>query len=531
LAFWVLAPFDWLFGATGVLVGTGGLNAIAVGGAVLVGYRRGGMRLALLVALVEALLAHAIGLSVLVDPWNPWIAFLPFVLFVLLVWCVLCDDFVMLPVAVGVGSFSLQAHASYLPLVGGLLVIALGWAMWGVFRARRASVPPASVHAPPAGAADTLPASQWSALRAVGVSAVVAVVVWSAPLVQQLTGNPGNLGNLISYARHPSEPPVGLASAFGVMGAQVRFPGPWVTGNDADRFGYFARSGSTIPALVLVAVLMVCIAWARRRGAYEGGRLAVIALVVLGLSVVATARTTSGSLFPYVIRWWWAVPAVAALAIVWTAMTTCPAAFRKPVAVAVFVALVATVAIDLAELPASVPNADISKALAEVAGPTANKIQRARRYLVAGAEQRGFGASTAGLYVELHRRGFDVFAKPEKDGEIRYGSWRLARPEEVDAIITIVNVAELDHTWEPADGSRRIAFWDPLSSAQRARARELEGRIRVSMGELAPAGRVLVDTRDLGEIAIADGARPDDVDELHDLQKRGDGYAVYMSPA
>jgi hypothetical protein len=151
-------------------------------GAVLVGYRRGGTRLALLVALVEALLAHAIGLSVLVDPWNPWIAFLPFVLFVLLVWCVLCDDFVMLPVAVGVGSFSLQAHASYLPLVGGLLVMAVGWAVWGVIRARRASVSPASVHTPPAPATATALASQWSAMRALGLSAVVAAVAWSAPL-------------------------------------------------------------------------------------------------------------------------------------------------------------------------------------------------------------------------------------------------------------------------------------------------------------------------------------------------------------
>jgi hypothetical protein len=161
--------------------------------------------------------------------------------------------------------------------------------------------------------------------------------------------------------------------------------------------------------------------------------------------------------------------------------------------------------------------------------PTANRIERERRYLVTGVDERLFNRSTSGLYVELHRRGFDVFANPPKDGENQYGSWRLAKSDEVDGIITIVNLAELGRTWKPPDGSRRIAFWDPLSFAQRARGRELEARIRASMGQ-SPAGQVSLDSRKSRVFAIACGARPDDVDELHDLQKRGDGYAVYISP-
>jgi hypothetical protein len=533
LLFWLLAPFFWLFGATGVLVGTGLLNALAAGGAVLVGYRRGGVHLALLVALVEALLAHAFGLGLLVDPWNPWAAFLPFVLFLLLVWCVLCDDFIMLPVAVAVGSFSLQTHAGYLPLVGGLLVIAAGWTAWGAIHARRHLVSSATGETAPdrsAGPSSLGAPPSPNAMRALTVSAIVALVVWSAPLVQQVSSDTGNLGDLLAYARSPGEAPVGWALAFGVMGAQLHFPGPWITGHDNPNIYGYAMTGSTIPALVLIAALVACIWWARRRGSHDAARLAVLALVVLGLGVVATARATPNSFIPYVLRWWWAIPAIAALAVAWTAMTTCPARLRTLATAAVLLGLVATVAVDLAGLPAPVPHADLSRATAALAAPTARGLARNRRYLIRDKDERGFLAAKNALYVELHERGFDVFTEPGKHAAAQYGSWRLAQPDEVNDIVTVVNLAELGTTWEPPHGSRRVAFWDPLTFAQRARARELEARIRADMGDSALKGRVLLDTSFSIVTAVAKGARRDEVNELHDLQQLGDGYAVYVSP-
>jgi hypothetical protein len=533
LSFWLLAPFFWLFGATGVLVGTGLLNALAAGGAVLVGYRRGGVQLALLIALLEALLAHAFGLGLLVDPWNPWVAFLPFVLFLLLVWCVLCDDFVMLPVAVAVGSFSLQTHAGYLPLVGGLLVIAAGWTAWGAIRARRHPVSSAIVDAAPdraAGRSSLGAPPAPNAVRALTVSAIVALVVWSAPLVQQVSSDAGNLGDLLSYARSPGEPPVGWAQAFGVMGAQMRFPGPWITGHDDPNVYGYATTGSTIPALVLIAALVACIWWGRRRGSQAIVRLAVLALLVLGLGVAATARATPNSFIPYVLRWWWAIPAIAALAVAWTAMTTCPAKLRTPATGAVLLVLVVTVAVNLAGLPAPVPHADLSRAMAALAEPTARDLARNRRYLVRDKDERGFLAAKNALYVELQERGFDVFSEPGNHAKAQYGSWRLAQPHEVDDIVTIVNLAELGTAWEPPHGSRRVAFWDPLTFAQRARVRELEASIRADMGDSTDEHRVLLDTSISRVAAVAKGARRNEVDELHDLQQLGDGYAVYVSP-
>ena len=43
LLFWLLAPFDWLFGTTGILVGVAVLNAAAIVGALVVARRRGGV--------------------------------------------------------------------------------------------------------------------------------------------------------------------------------------------------------------------------------------------------------------------------------------------------------------------------------------------------------------------------------------------------------------------------------------------------------------------------------------------------------
>src|SRR5262249_61082902 len=137
------------------------------------------------------------------------------------------------PVAFAACSLSLQPHRGSLPLVGGLLVIPIGWTAWGAIRARRHPVSSEAVETAPypaAGSSPPVAPPAPNAMRALIVSAIVALVVWSAPLVQQVSSDGGNLGNLLSYARSPSDPQVGWAAAFGVMGAQLRFPAPWITG-------------------------------------------------------------------------------------------------------------------------------------------------------------------------------------------------------------------------------------------------------------------------------------------------------------
>ncbi|HEV7523409.1 MAG TPA: hypothetical protein VGP92_00490, partial [Acidimicrobiia bacterium] len=137
--FWTLTPFYRVLDNDGVLVGVGLINLTAAIGVVLVGYRRGGYVGALVTGFTVALVVNALGLGLLIEPWNPWVAFLPFVLYLGLVWSVVCGDLVTLPFAVGVGSFVVQTHVGYLPMVGGLGLLAVGSVAAATVRTRATS--------------------------------------------------------------------------------------------------------------------------------------------------------------------------------------------------------------------------------------------------------------------------------------------------------------------------------------------------------------------------------------------------------
>ena len=61
LMFWLFAPFNWLFGQTGLLAGAAFFNAAALVGSLVVAWRRGGLALLALVAVVGALLTQRSG--------------------------------------------------------------------------------------------------------------------------------------------------------------------------------------------------------------------------------------------------------------------------------------------------------------------------------------------------------------------------------------------------------------------------------------------------------------------------------------
>src|SRR5205807_1091299 len=153
------------------------LNAAALVGVAVVAVRRGGTALLLWTALLVAALVYALGPGLLLDPWNPWVPVLPFLFFVLLVWSVACGDHPTLPWAAGVGSFIVQTHVSYAPLVGGLLVVALLVVVLG--RARTGL-------------------GRWLALA--GEDPLVPSV---PPLTPQATGHTPNLDQVARYFTNP----------------------------------------------------------------------------------------------------------------------------------------------------------------------------------------------------------------------------------------------------------------------------------------------------------------------------------------
>lgn len=510
LLFWLLAPFYRAFGETGVLTGAGALNLACIVAVIALAYRRAGIQLAALAGLMVALLMHGTG-PVLLDPWNPWAAFFPFVVFLFLVWSVLCGDMAMLPIAVLVGSFSVQAHAGYLAMVGGLLVIAFAACIVPIVRERERH------------GVRRAPNARW--LR---MAAVAGVVVWLPAIVDQLTGG-NNLRALLAYSRHPTEPAAGIHLAFVAMGAELRPNGPWITGHDIGALGFLVASPEW-PGLVMFAAVLAAGLFAWRRGHHDAARLALVAIAGAVLALASTARVT-GIFVPYVMRWWWGVAAIATLSIVWTvALEVRAARARAAIAAVGLLGILVTGATMVSDLPVALPETTMSRVIAAVGPPTAAALDHDNRYLVRAIDPTALGASQSGLYFDLEQRGFHVFTDLDQLSSLTHGNWRVAGPHDVDEIVMIVALPDLDAgTYVPPSGARLVATYDPLTPAQRSRYRQLASDLRARLGADVPPGRLSLSIDQLLEWQRL-GTPQSMVDELVALQAHGDGYDVFVTP-
>lgn len=519
LMFWVFAPIYRVFGNTGLLAGAGILNAGAVVGALFVGWRRGGLPMLAIVAAVAAVLVHALGPELLIQIWNPWVPVLPFLLYLMLAWSVAEQDWIALPWVVGIGSFVIQAHVSYAPVVFGLGFLSLAIGAYGTRAVR------ADLHGD--GVIDT--SARQSARPWIVVAAIVGVVLWLAPVVQQFTGSPGNLGAIIDSFRHPRDPTVGWSTAVGVMGREFGFVGPWITGNDAGPFGTVAAA-SAVPATLLVftAAALGVLAW--RRGAHDAGRLALMAVAGAGLSLVAVSRIT-GVLGAYLVRWTWVVAAFLWLSLLWSALSLLARS-------SVNKALVATAVVTVSGLVAStgwsastvdVPGQHFSDAVARLGPSVARRLQSRQRYRVTAVDTDNIPPPMGiAMFQDLEDRGQQVRVELRLSRAL--GAWRTARRPQVSGVVIIVAGGDIERGWTPPAGSRRIAAYDPLTPRQRARVHRLEREVRTQLGSSAPPDVLGVLNPITRHQLVQHGVAARTVDELARLQEHGDAYTVYLTP-
>jgi hypothetical protein len=432
LLFWLLWPFYRVLGTNGVLVGVAAVNLASVVGFVLVAYRRGGDLGALLGGLTALLVVHAVGPDLLIDPWNPWVAFLPFVWFLGLVWLTTCGEAGAPAMAVGVGSFVVQAHFGYAPLVAGLLILAV------VATARRSG--------------ERRSPLLWAGL--------VGAVCWAPVILQEAIGHPRNLSALVSFVRHPSEAAAGWTTAVGTMGSELRPFGPWISGHETTALGT-VRTGSTIWAFATIAAVIAAAWWARKRGARDAVGLAVVVLLAIAIAVIATDRVT-GLFAPYVLRWWRGVAALAYLSIAWSLLFGLG---KRSIAVlaerVTLVGIAAVVVLSLFQLPVEAPEALVSTATGAVTPSTAAALHHDRRYLVRGVESGTLADPGSGLLLALASRGYHVFSDRSPQAALTYGSWRVANAGDVDAIVTMVSVRDVAAGWQAPPHSRVVATFDP----------------------------------------------------------------------
>jgi hypothetical protein len=504
LLFWLLAPFRWVGGNTGILIGVVLLNAAVLAGALLVARRRGGAPLMVLVGVVALLLMRALGATILVDPWVPWVSVLPFLLYVLLAWSLADRDFATLPWLVVVGSFVAQTYIGYVPLVALVGVAALALMWW-----RRADEP-ATQSAQPV-------------RRSIVIAATAGVVLWLPPVIQQFTGDPGNLGEIVDYFRDPPEKFVGWAFGYGLMGRELRVTGPWINGNDTSALGFVFTDGTVMAILLVVAVLVLgLLAWTRRPSA---ARFAVLMFAAVWIGVVAGARVT-GVAGPYQVRWWWVIAGLVCCSLVWSAWSRFVPDRVAPVLVDVglVVILVLAVVVSFDTASVRVPEDHQSDAVAAMGHEVARHLGRDQRYLVTSTGTRDFGGVLNGMYLELLSRGFDVRVSDAFAHAV--GSWRVAKPGETDQVLTIVG-GDSFAEYQPGPGTAQVAAYDPLDPGERARASELEARIRSRVGtdtKITPAD---VDNV-FGRAALVQaGVDADTIAQLRALRAQGMQYALY----
>ncbi len=276
--FYLLAvPYRLLGGASsGLIVGSLGGQLMAAVGAWWVARRID--RLAGLFVLCGA---SAILLTTAPDvvrsPWNPHVALVGSCLLVVLAWSASLRGRAGLIALVPVGSLLVQSHVVTAPMVAatcatGVLLALVPW-----------------------GADDR---SAWDRPRrhAVLLGLGLTFLMWLPPLVQQLTGDPGNLTELL--ARKGTGEPFGVRSALAVM-SQGFGAVPSVLDPTAVS-GAFAATAWTVPIWLVVPVAGAVVAFRRRDLVHLRGVIVASGALVGGVVGIASI---SDAMFGYLVMW------------------------------------------------------------------------------------------------------------------------------------------------------------------------------------------------------------------------------------
>jgi hypothetical protein len=301
MLFWLLALPARLASPGWMTLTMGLVNAAAIVGVVVLARRRGGRALMFIAAVALVLMSRSLAPEVLHDVWNPSAGLFPFTLLIFLCWSLACGEYRLLPLTVLVVSFVVQCQLAFVPPCLGLLAVGLA----GLALSLRRSEPGMHAERPRRGRV------MW---RWAIAALVVSVACWTAPLIDQIEGKPGNLTNVVKAAT-ANTPKLGATVGWHAVVRAVGVP-PWWLRNPAspwDRKLEVRRSSTTLATVSTVLILMALLGVAaigvvRRRAELWAGALIALALCA-GLFAVAEATPTKRVLaetLGYTL--WWGSP-------------------------------------------------------------------------------------------------------------------------------------------------------------------------------------------------------------------------------
>jgi hypothetical protein len=523
LSFWSLAPTYRALGgsAWSLLVGVVVLNTTAIALTLWIALRRGGTALAVGFAAGLAVLVHLYGTMVLTEPWNPYLPVMWWMLTLVALWAVLCDDLPMLPVAVFAASFCLQTHISYGILVAGFSVVAL--VALGVRAMRLRGDRPALRRL-----------LGWS-----GLALALAVLLWLPPLIDQATGDPGNMSIVVGHFMEPDDEPIGVERGVELFAVHLN---PWRL-----LAGQPGIDGSGLPA-VLYGLLWAAAALATwclvpREAARRSTLLRLHAVIALALAfgLVSSTRIL-GFVWFYLTLWAWSITTLMAIAIGWTVVMAVRARGEVP-APAARLGLAATAAVLLGwtawfavdARDAEPTQAIYSSILADFTEVTTAAIDAGDapgggpdgRYLVSWTDGINLGSTGYGLVDELERRGYDAGATaPYGPGVLEH---RVLDPDDATAEIHISFGPDIEQ-WDEMPGFTRLLRVDPRTDEQlaeydAARTTTIEGLRAAGLDQLVP----LVDRAPF-QLYFNDALPEELVRVVQVLNDTGQPAAIYLGP-
>ena len=422
------------------------INGIAIAIIVATAKRWAGILLAIPVALACATLILSLPNGFLENPWNPYLTVLPFGAFVITAWAAACGSRWAFPIAVFIGTFCMQTHIGYAPLV----MVLLAWCVWHIVRDR-------STH--------------W--LATLGWGTATLAVLWFPPLLQQLTSHPGNLREIGRYFLHPPDRVHTISEGWRVVAAQFTFLPDWIVGlrNVSPWSGEPGVVIGAAPIPVLLAPFLAAIVVAFRARRRVDSRLAAAIVVSLAVSVYAIAHTVS-NMYEYRLRWVWVL---AGLAMAFTACEAarliaphCNARTRRIVMGAALTMTVTLATLGVANATSARPpdpgDAAIGVSLSE----------QVLRHLPPGPgvvllQPTSFIASTdsAAMQLYLERRGIHVVIPDTLPNRLSHGDHRVLREERVRANLVLATESGVDEVGARS-GARLVAYEGKLPFSARA---------------------------------------------------------------
>jgi hypothetical protein len=267
----------------------------------------GGRALAAAGLVTSALVLWGMGGDAPVSVWNPYVVVLPFAAFLACTVVAAAGRSWALVGVVVTGSFVAQTHLSYVGLVGAVTAWVLATTVWRAVRARPHDLRP----------------QRWALLAG--------VLLWLPPVVDQLRGDPGNLGQIWRALTGGGDGEVvgtdGLAELARVVGVPLAGLRP-----NGDLVRVLPDAG--LSDLVLLAVpwlvlggLAVLVRW---RAPDLSAVVATLA-VALAAALVTAGRIplSDGVLYQYYGLWMWPLAGVFWLVTTWVAWRVLPPGARS----------------------------------------------------------------------------------------------------------------------------------------------------------------------------------------------------------